>query len=91
MVANKMIDPIPKHFTSIEEASDFWDEHDAGDYEAYLRPLDETIELTKSLPQAVLLEPSLIQRLKQIAQQQGISLEKLVNVWLQEKLMVAGL
>jgi len=40
-----VIDPIPEHFTSIEDASDFWDEHDTGDYETFLRPLNETIEL----------------------------------------------
>jgi len=39
------IDPIPKHFASIEKASDFWDSHDAGDYEEYLRLVYEDIQI----------------------------------------------
>jgi len=31
----KTKEPIPQHFNSIEEASDFWDTHDAGEYEEY--------------------------------------------------------
>ncbi len=46
---DKKIDPIPEHFASIEEASDFWDTHDAGDYEAYLRPVNEELEVYENL------------------------------------------
>jgi len=60
--------------------------HDAGDYEKYLRPVNEELEVNKELPQAVLLEPSLSERIKKVAQQKGISLETLVNLWLEEKL-----
>ena len=86
----KKIDPIPEHFASIEEASDFWDTHDAGDYEAYLRPIKEELEVAAELPQAVLLEPSLLEKLKRIARQKGVSLETLVNLWLTERLLISG-
>jgi hypothetical protein len=88
MKKNKIIDPIPEHFNSIEEASDFWDTHDAGDYEQYLRPLDEKIKLNDDLPHSVLLDNSIVQRLKKIVQQRGISLETLVNLWIEEKLLI---
>lgn len=88
MGKNKRTDPLPEHFASIEEASDFWDTHDAGDYEEYLRPINEEFEVAKELPQAVLLEHSLSDELKKIAQQKGVSLETLVNLWLKEKLLV---
>lgn len=87
MAESKKIDPIPEHFSSIEEASDFWDAHDAGDYEEYLRPVYEEIDVAKELPQAVLLEPSLLERLKRVSREKGISLETLVNLWLKEKLL----
>lgn len=41
MKEDKEIEQIPEHFETIEEASNFWDTHDAGDYEEYLRPLNE--------------------------------------------------
>ena len=37
-------EPIPKKFADIEEASEFWDTHDAGEYEEYLRPVNEKLE-----------------------------------------------
>ncbi|UCE05993.1 MAG: hypothetical protein JSW07_20790 [bacterium] len=45
-------EPIPQHFNSFEEASDFWDTHDTGDYEEFLRPLNEELEISADLPQA---------------------------------------
>ncbi|MBI4531955.1 MAG: hypothetical protein HY709_10610 [Candidatus Latescibacteria bacterium] len=89
MRKDKTIDPIPEHFTSIEEASEFWDTHDAGDYEEYLRPVHEELEVAETVPHAVLLERSLVEELKKIAQRQGVSLETLVNVWLEEKLALS--
>ena len=71
MLKNKKIDDIPEHFASIEEASDFWDTHDAGDYEKYLCPVNEGLDVAKKLPQAVLLEYSLLEKLKKIARQRG--------------------
>jgi hypothetical protein len=88
MKKNKKIDPIPDHFASLEEASDFWNTHDAGDYEEYLRPLNETLEVAKALPQTVLLERSILEKLKKVARQKGVSLETLVNLWLEEKLLL---
>ena len=79
-------DIIPDQFQNVDEASEFWDTHDAGDYEEYLRPIHESIEIVEELPQAVLLEPSLLQKLKTVAEKKGVSLETLVNLWLDEKL-----
>lgn len=89
MNVNRKIDLIPEHFANFEEASDFWDTHDAGDYEEYLRPVNEEI-VVKELPQAVLLEHSLLVKLKKIAQKRGVSLETLVNLWLEERLLVSN-
>ena len=88
MKKNKNIDPIPEHFNNVQDASDFWDTHDAGAYEIYLRPVNEEIEIENGIPQSVLLESSIIKKLKKSARKRGISLETLVNLWLKEKLLV---
>jgi hypothetical protein len=90
MRKRKRIDPLPEHFSSIEEASDFWDTHDAGDYEAYLRPVREKLTINENLPQAVLLESTLMEQLKNTARKRGISVETLINLWLKERLGVTG-
>ena len=87
MARNKATESIPEHFKTLEEASDFWDTHDASEYAQYLRPISEGLEVKKELPQAVLLEYSLLEKLKNIARQKGVSLETLVNLWLHEKLL----
>lgn len=89
-MAKKRVDPIPKKFASIEEASDFWDTHDSGDYEEYMRPINEELEVAEILSQAVPLEHSLLQELKTAARQRGVSLETLVNLWLKEMLLAKG-
>ena len=80
-------DPIPKRFQSIEAASDFWDSHDAGDYEEALTPVTDPLRLNPDLPEVVVIEPALGQRLRRSARRHGVSLETLVNVWLEERLM----
>jgi len=39
------IDPLPDSFESEEQAGEFWDMHSITDYEEYLEPTDDTIEL----------------------------------------------
>ncbi len=83
MVKNKR-DPIPKHFGSIEEAADFWDNHDLTDY----LDLTKEVQVEADIKRRVFLtalEPSLAQKLTEIAHKQGISTETLINVWLKEK------
>lgn len=38
-------DVLPETFASAEEAGEFWDTHSTGDYEAYLEPVEMTIDL----------------------------------------------
>ena len=78
---------VPKRFASVREASDFWDTHDAGDYPAALRPLDESVELSEDVPEIVALDPALSKRLRKSAQRRGLSLETLVNLWLEERVL----
>ena len=83
----KTKEPIPQHFKSMEEASDFWDTHDAGEYEEYLMPVNEDLEFPTDMSQVVLLEDSLLKKLKKVSRQRGVSLDDLVNQWLEERLL----
>ena len=38
-------DPLPDSFESEEQAGEFWDTHSITDYEEYLEPTDDTIEI----------------------------------------------
>jgi predicted HicB family RNase H-like nuclease len=83
MAKNKR-DPIPKHFSSGEEAADFWDSHDLTDY----LDLTKEVQVEADIKRRVFLtalEPSLAHQLTEIAHKQGISTETLINVWLKEK------
>jgi len=45
MDKNKGIDPLPDSFATEEEAGAFWDAHSTSDYEEYLEPAEDVIEI----------------------------------------------
>lgn len=86
MAENKEIrEPIPEHFMSIEEAAEFWDNHDLADY----WDLTEEVEFEVNLQRRrylVAVDPELAEKLAAEAHRRGLSTETLVNLWLNEKL-----
>ena len=83
--SKKQRDPIPKRFSSVAEAGDFWDTHDLADYEE----LTKEVHFEANIQSRIFLtalEPTLAAKLAERAHQQGISTETLINVWLTEKL-----
>ena len=83
--SRKKSDAIPEHFTSIEEAAEFWDSHDLGDYWDLTREAEFDVDIQRRVFLAA-LEPELAKRLSACAHKQGVSAETLINVWLSEKL-----
>ena len=77
--------PIPKHFTSIDDAADFWDKHDLADYLDVTKVVDFDANIEKRVFLTA-LEPELAKKLTDIARRQGITTETLINVWLAEKM-----
>lgn len=68
---------------SIDEASDFWDTHSIADVVSH----DVEIEYSPNgHTMLVAVEDHLLKRLSESARQRGVSVETLVNLWLQEKL-----
>jgi hypothetical protein len=78
-------DPIPKSFASAEEAGEFWDTHDLGDYLDQTRDTDMNFNL-KRRHFYIGIEPSIAQDLQRISEREGISAETMTNLWLKEKI-----
>jgi len=78
MVKNKL-SSISKA-DSYEAMGAFWDNHDFTDFDDQNLP-DVEFEIRDS----VRIEAELLSRLEQIANSHGISVETLVNLWLQER------
>lgn len=69
---------------NLEEISDFWDTHSLDDY--WDQTQDVTFEVRARQRRRVTLDPDLYTRVAAQAQERGISLETLVNLWLVERL-----
>jgi hypothetical protein len=81
-MANK-IAPIPENMT-IAEASEFWDTHSVADYPSHVIQCEYTPEERVTF---VAIANDLLRQLDQRAKENGISIETLVNLWIQEKLV----
>jgi hypothetical protein len=84
-VRSKRRDPLPEHFSSLEEAGEFWDSHSSADYEEFMKDVDFDVELRRSAHEVRVAEV-LLRELRKVARQKGLATETLVNLWLQEKL-----
>ena len=67
----------------IEEASDFWDSHSLADVPSQVVEIEYAAEGHTTL---VAIEDHLLGQLTRRAKAKGVSVETLVNLWLQEKL-----
>ena len=81
----KNIEPIPQHFKDIEEAAEFWDTHDLGDYWKLTKEVHFETDIQRRVFLTA-LEPQLAKRISDYAYRQGISTETMINMWLGEKL-----
>ncbi|MFH1563694.1 MAG: CopG family antitoxin [Nitrospirota bacterium] len=85
-MANKTIS-IPENM-SIEEASEFWDTHNVSDYSSYIVQLEYTPEEEITF---VAIANNLLSQVGQQAKKRGVSIETLINLWVQEKVRRFGL
>ena len=63
----KRIDPLPDSFATEKEAGDFWDSHSTMDYQKYLEPVDDVIDIRQRVFEVPVVE-DVFQRLQQEAQ-----------------------
>ena len=80
----KRRDPLPEHFSSLEEAAEFWDTHDSTDYEEYMTDVKCDYDIKKRT-YLVSLDGNLYRKVQAIARKKGVPAEKLVNLWIEEK------
>lgn len=66
--------------STLEDMGTFWDTHDFTDYDT------DAPDVTFTIARAVQIEAELLVALEQQAQVRGVSVETLVNLWLQQKL-----
>jgi len=69
---------------SYQEIGEFWDTHDVTDYWEETEPVEFEIDLQSEIRYCA-LEQRLASKVSEIAWQRGVSVETLVNLWVQEK------
>jgi predicted DNA binding CopG/RHH family protein len=76
---------IPE-FASIEEEAKFWDTHSTADYEDEFKPVRVRFGKRLSSGVTIRLDPDTLERLRAIAQEQGIGPTTLIRMWVLERL-----
>ena len=72
------------HSNTIAELAEFWDTHDVTDFEDQTREVDIKFDL-HTRHHYIAIDRDLLIRLENIAQERGIGVESLANIWLQER------
>jgi len=78
-------DVLPDDFQTLEELSDFWDNHSSADYGDDMEPVEARIDLSSGKGYCPVAK-DLLRQVRRQARQHGVSTETLINLWLQEKL-----
>ena len=81
----KGIDPLPDSFATEEEAGAFWDAHSTSDYEEYLEPTEDVIEIRDRVFEVQIAE-DVFQRLQKEATSLRQSVPKVVDEILRKQL-----
>ena len=76
------IDPVPDDMTT-EEASEFWETHSVADYPSRVVQFEFSQEGRMTF---VAVANGLMGQLEKRAKKAGVSIETLVNLWIQERL-----
>lgn len=82
---NKHIDPLPESFETEEEAGAFWDAHSTSDYEEYLEPVEDAIEIRDRVFEVQVAE-DVFQKLQKEASSLQQSVPKVVDQILRKQL-----
>ena len=71
---------------SIREMADFWDTHDASDFDDQTHEVSIEFDL-RSRRHYIAIDPDVLARLRDAASARGLSAESLANLWLQERVL----
>ena len=78
-------DAIPERFARVEDATDFWDSHDLGDFWGATEEVAFDVDL-KQRRCLIGIDADLAARLEAEARRRGVSTETLANLWISAKL-----
>lgn len=81
-------DPLPETFLTEEEAGEFWDTHSTMEYEEYLEPEEDEIDIRERIFE-VPVEADVFQQLQQQARSARQSVAKVVDRILRERLAMS--
>jgi predicted DNA binding CopG/RHH family protein len=84
--SKRKIDPIPDQFTSFDELANFWETHDLTDYEDQLQEVKYRVDRKPARQFIVTLSDELTKALRKATHREGVSMQTLVNLWVQERL-----
>jgi len=87
MEENKSLSSISQA-QSVEEMAEFWDTHDATDFDAQTHEVSMEFDL-RSRRHYLAIDPEVLTRLREAATARGLSAESLANLWLQERLLTS--
>ena len=74
---------------SIQEMAEFWDTHDATDFDDQTHEVEFSFDL-RSHRHYIAIDPDLLARLRELAAARGLSAGSLANLWLQERALTQG-
>ncbi len=87
MVENKLNqNTLPAMTATLEEMGEFWDTHDTTEYEGDWTPVEIQVVAHPRHEYVITLSDTLNTALHRVQQQEGVPLNTLVNLWIQEKL-----
>ncbi len=66
--------------------ADFWDTHDAADFDAQTHEVVMEFDL-KASHHYIAIDPDVLAEVREAATARGLSIESLANLWLQERAM----
>jgi hypothetical protein len=82
----RKVDPIPDQFTSFEALANFWETHDLTDYEDQLKEVKYKIAAKPTRQFVLTLSDELTKTMQKAVRREGVSMQTLVNLWVQERL-----
>jgi len=70
---------------SYQEMGEFWDTHDVTEFWDATEPVEFEVDIQSEVRYCA-LESTLARKVSQIARRRGVSVETLVNLWIQERI-----
>jgi hypothetical protein len=85
MVNDELLTSL-SHSTNLADLAEFWDTHDATEFDAQTEPVAMQFALAQR-HHYVAIDPDLLFSVRRMAQARGLSAESLINLWLQERVL----